>query len=73
MVRSGCWSGHQISTHFSLSKSAGQIAGRILPAQSSSVNVSIVAANASKPAFRACTNGSLIDLVKAAISTLERV
>jgi hypothetical protein len=60
-------------THFSLSKSAGQMAGRILTAQSSSLNTSIVADRAKSPAFRAWTNGSLIDLVNAAISTLERV
>lgn len=49
------------------------MAGRILTAQSSSLNTSIVADRAKSPAFRAWTKGSLMALVNAAISTLERV
>lgn len=59
--------------YFCLSISAGQIAGSTLLAQSSSPNMSLVAARAISPALRACTNGSLIALVKAAIRTLDLV
>ena len=48
------------------------MAGSTLPAQSSSEKNSIVAPNASKPALRACTNGSRRDLEKAAMRTLDR-
>lgn len=66
--------GHDLNpTYFSLSKRIGQMAGRILPAQSSSVKKSIVAYRASSPATRACAKGSRSDRVKAAIRTLERV
>lgn len=60
-------------TYFSLSINEGQRAGRIFAAASSSLKVSAVAARARRPAFRAWTNGSRKDRVKAAMRTLDRV
>lgn len=60
-------------THFSLSRREGQRAGRILPAQSSSENISGVAASAKSAALRAWTNGSRRERVKAATRTFVRV
>lgn len=66
--------GHDLSaTYFSLSRRMGQMAGKILLAQSSSVKKSIVAHRASNPATRAWAKGSRRDRVKAAIRTLARV
>ena len=55
--------------NFSLSTRDGHNAGKILFAQSSSLNKSDVAASASKAAFRPCTKGSLNDRPKAFIRT----
>lgn len=60
-------------TSFSLSSNNGQTAGKIFPAISSSEKQSAVAVSACNAAFRACTNGSRSDRVKAAIRTFERV
>lgn len=59
--------------NFSLSISEGHMAGRIRPAQSSSLKYSTVAAKANRAAFRAWTKGSRSDLVKAAINTFDLV
>lgn len=56
-------------TDFSLSSIAGHSMGRIFVAQSSSVNRSIVALRAMRPAFRAWTKGSRSDRLNAATST----
>jgi len=58
-----------MTTNFSLSSKEGHKAGRILLAQSSSLNRSEVAASANKAAFRAWTNGSRNERAKAATST----
>ena len=58
-------------TGFSLSSKTGHRAGRILEAQSSSLNTSEVAARASKAALRAWTKGSRIERLKAAMRTLD--
>ena len=57
-------------TSFSLSIREGHSAGRMRLAQSSSLKASDVTARAINAAFRAWTNGSRSDRVKAAISTL---
>src|SRR3954469_8714133 len=58
---------------FSLSMRQGHSDGNIRLAQSSSLNESVVTANAKSAAFLACTNGSLSDRVNAAIKTLDLV
>lgn len=60
-------------TDFSLSTRDGQREGRILVAQSSSVNISDVAPKASSAALRACMKGSRSERPKAAMRTLDRV
>lgn len=60
-------------TYFSLSTSEGHKHGKSFEAQSSSLNRSAVAARAKSAAFRAWTNGSLMDLVNAAVRTFDRV
>lgn len=57
-------------TSFSLSIREGHRAGRMRPAQSSSLKESEVTARAISAAFRACTNGSRRDRENAAMSTL---
>jgi hypothetical protein len=61
-----------MGSYFSLSMRDGHIPGNILAAQSSSLYKSTVAAKASNPAFRACTNGSRRDLANAAVNTFVR-
>jgi hypothetical protein len=60
-------------TTFSLSTRAGHIDGKILVAQSSSGNNSLVALKAINAAFLACTNGSRNERAKAADKTFTRV
>ena len=62
-----------LGNNFSLSIREGQMAGKNLLAQSSSENRSHVAASACRAALRPWTKGSRKDLVKAAISTFDRV